>query len=202
MKKDFIKIIILVLVLSISTLCQYSFRYNGLGFGGHSGLAVNDYGATVTLGGHGFVELTFGRAGRLQIIPSIGFWNKSEKSNYTDALNTLHEYRYKYRQVALNLTDIKYIIPIPKDIFILPYAGLGLLSIVVNVTRTKETETTIGGEITIHPEDRRSGSNLCLNFFAGLDFPVSDIVVPFAEIRFSATPWQVFRVLGGVSFCF
>jgi hypothetical protein len=203
MKKECIKFLSLILFLSSAAFCEYEYRFNGFGFGGHTSLAFTDYGPTFEFGGHGFIGLSFGRAGKLQIIPSVCFWVKSDKKNWDDINNRYIEEEYSYSQIALNLTDIKYTIPIPKDIFIQPYVGIGLLCFVINVKTTDRTETDLSsGDVTIHPEQKDRGSNFCINLFAGTDFPVSERIVPFVEFRFTATPWQVFRIVGGISFCF
>lgn len=198
MKKILASGIIIVLFLFSYSNSEINFLYNGIGAGGQMSFVVSDNsGGAFGFGFHGIVEMSLGQIGIIQYNPSLCFWFNSPE----ETINASLKYENKNRQTSLNLFDIKYLFPVPESIFILPYAGGGLCIIIDGWERITKATNTSTNQVTTTTTSGKDG-HAGFNFYGGVDFPINDYLIPFFEIRFTATSNWAFKLTGGATFRF
>ncbi len=202
MKKQKISIPIIIFLFYSLSFSTGEFSYSGAGIGGQISFVTSEWhGPAFGFGFQGVIEFSVGRIGSFQYIPSLCLWFNSDERVTIDTPNRKIEWNDHKRQVALNFSDIKYIFPIPQNLVVRPYGGLGFC-IVINGKSDKEIETDKStGEISRTTHSGRD-SDPGFNMFAGVDFRLSKKVVPYVETRFTACPNWVFRLTGGLTFLF
>ncbi len=205
MKKNLMFTALITLLISVSSFCEVSFSFKGMGAGGQISLTVpEDRGVAFGFGFRGMAEFSLDRFGSIQYHPSFTFWFKGDDRTVPSA-TFYHEYEERFGQVSLNLFDIKYLFPVPNKIFIKPYTGISILPCIVINTYSnewKQIENTTHRVLSSGEDDTDSDADLGFNLFFGIDFPVSNRIVPFVEWRFTASHKWALRLSGGLMFCF
>ncbi len=192
MKKRIVLCTVTLLLLCSTSFCGISF--DGLGAGAQLSFVVPERdnlggdGPAFGFGFQGMAEFDVGRFGALQYVPSFTFWFKPDKWTYNSVRVEELE-----GQVTLNLFDIKYFPPLA-DIFIKLYVGISPLPCIVINTYHREDDNR---EITSW-RDADPGFNI----FGGIDFPVSDVIVPYFEWRMTLSHKWAMRLSGGLMICF
>lgn len=176
--------------------------FNGGGAGAHVSLVLaEDWpgvlpAAAFGFGAQGNVEFKLGHVGSLQYYPSLQLWFRSDDdpTAYWDVRKT------KDGMVAFNIMDFKYLFPLPEDLIFRPYAGFGPTILI----HTWGNEYIHHEDTTPYEKDENSDSDADagFNLFAGVDFKVTPVLVPFMEVRFTASDKNVFRLTGGLTVSF
>ena len=209
-KKVSLTLIAILLVVSTG-FCKGAFIFKGLGGGGQGALVYQDNGfpkdgLTGGFGLRGIVEFELGRLGLLQYAPSLTFWLTHNDAREDDTTNPAVYYQFDQRemQVAINIGDLKYMFNTSKSFF-KPYAGISLLPcILINKHHDKwEKIDRITGKRVGAPHDEPDTSPaIGFNVLGGVDFPIKDRVIPFIEVRFTATNEWSFKTIGGMALWF
>lgn len=180
--------------------------FTGGGAGAHVSLVLaEDWpgvlpAAAFGFGGQGHIEFKLGHVGRLQYYPSLKFWFRSddEPTNWWDVHKT------KDGMIAINFSDFKFLFPLPEDLIFRPYAGFGP-AIVIHTWGNeyiRYDDPNIPGDDSDRDENSGSDADAAFNLFAGVDFKVTPVLVPFIEVCFTASNKNVFRMSGGLTVCF
>lgn len=195
-----------IAVLSICFLFSMSyggfeFTYNGLGAGGQMSIGVSDdHGTGLSFGIRGVMIVSLGTFGEVHYVPSLNFWfNRTGHERWEGQYRV--EYDFYNRQTAINFGDIKYLFPIPKQLFFEPYTGIGFCIMVDGATEKTKTIPPNPVAPTTHRRSWNDG-NVGFNWFFGAEFPVNEIFAPYLENRFSFGNNWMFRFTGGATFYF
>ena len=90
----------------------------------------------------------------------------------------------------------------------LPVLHFGLLTttpwrILINKHHDKWQLKNSDGSNAGHPHDiPDTYPSIGFNVFGGVDFPIKDRVIPFIEVRFTATKEWAFKTIGGMTLWF
>jgi len=202
-KKAFYTLVVVLLVVSTG-LCKPNITFQGLGGGGQASLVVvseNDFardGLTAGFGLRGIVELKLGSFGLVHYTPSFTFWF-TRREWKDEHLGYYTENDERETQIALNLFDMKYIFNTSKESF-KPYAGISVLPCILinrfhDMWVDKDDATN---EELRSSDDPEIDPSIGFNAFAGVDFPLKERIIPFIEVRFTATKEWAFRTTGGM----
>ncbi len=187
--------------------------YQNWGVGGGLSFVVPDNGKGLYYanqdGGLGFefkgvVRFSLGKAGSVHYTPSINWWGRIDKWG-NEAHNTdvsLYDW-----ELNINLFDARYVPPVPKDLIVKPYVGVGLLAF--SVYKFKEE---IGFNHQYWYRDhyyydsyyaqygyynKDTDFSLASNFFVGAEFEVSDAFWPYFELKLSSGNVNEFIMTAG-----
>lgn len=204
-----ISITLSVVLLVISTgFCKEPILFKGLGGGGQLSLVVqyNDFprdGVTGGFGLRGIIELELGRLGLVQYAPSFTFWLTLNDGKKDTTNEQYIQYDQRELQVAFNIADVKYMFNTSKSFF-KPYAGLSVLPcFLVNKHHDKgQLKNSDGSDAGSIHDDPQTKLAIGFNALGGVDFPIKDRVIPFIEVRFTATKEWSFKTIGGMTLWF
>ena len=202
-------VLITVLFIVSTGFCKITATFKGLGGGGQGILVYheNDFGRDGLTGGfglRGIVEFQLGNFGLLQYTPSLTFWfTHYDKKDFSINPGYYIEYDQREVQTALNLFDVKYMFNTSKSNF-KPYAGISVLPcLLINRHHDKYyRKDKATDEIQVTHDEPETSPSIGFNAFGGIDFPIKDRVIPFIEVRFTATKEWAFKTIGGMTLWF
>lgn len=208
MTKKVLPTLIIVFLVISTGFCQKKVVFQGLGGGGQAALVVqyNDFprdGITGGFGLRGIIEFKLGRLGVLQYAPSFTFWITLNDSKKDTTYGQYIQYDQREMQIAFNVSDMKYMFNTPKS-FIKPYAGLSILPcLLVNKHHDKgQLKNSDGTDAGTSHDDPQTKLAIGFNALGGVDFPIKDRIIPFIEVRFTATKEWSFKTIGGMTLWF
>lgn len=187
---------------STSSSSSSGFKFNGAGAGLDIGLCLAEtWGmhnvdldvAAFTMGVRGVLDFSIGKAGKFRYIPSFIFWIRKDKSDNEES--TLRD-----NQFHINLFDFAYMPPIPESVPVKPYVGIGP-SFAVHVWQYEYNPDDPSPADPTWEEDG-SGLDFLFNIILGAEFPVGDILAPYAELRLCATENFAARLAVGLNILF
>ena len=173
---------------------------NYIGAGGQIGLVIPDglylhhyhgwnyynYVVDVNVGFHVAAQVKvgfeLGKYGTAYYYPSVGVWFGGDHHHYNHV-------DFFATELQMNLIDLAYSPPL--HIPVKPYVGLGGPAILIDIVRSEDPDG-----YHEHETDVRAAFNL----FAGCDFEVSPSLRPFVEMRGSVGDWNIFKLIGGLTF--
>lgn len=206
-KKVSLTLIAILLVVSTG-FCKGAFIFKGLGGGGQGALVYQDNGfpkdgLTGGFGLRGIVEFEFGRLGLFQYAPSLTFWLTHNDDLEPAETGQSIQYDQREMQIAINIADVKYMFNTSKSFF-KPFAGISVLPcILINKHHDKWQKKNNDGSDAGAPHDEPDTyPSIGFNVFGGVDFPIKDRVIPFIEVRFTATKEWSFKTIGGMTLWF
>ncbi len=199
MKKAMLIFLMICFITPTSSFSGLTKNY--IGVGARLSLAApENRGAAFGFGGHCLFDGKISSIGRFQFIPNLSFWFASDENSYRYSVTIIDEYEYRYWQIAMNFSDLKYYFPVPSSFVVEPYVGTGI-ALVINFSKSRHTHTAPGNSYSTS-WNPTSDVDAAVNFFAGIDIPISKKIILFTEIRLTASPQFVFRFTGGLSFTF
>lgn len=193
-----------IVFIAYSFLNQVYARYAGSGLGPRVSLSVSDdFGVGAGLGFHTAFLFDLGTHGAIELNPGISLSFYSDEEVYVNNSVVTLKYEYHYIELFLNLCDVTYRFPVSKNVFVKPYAGMGL-GVVIEMAKSEWVEIHNISNKVVNEYDSDWGSDtyLGLNLFTGLGFPVSSRIVPFVEIRFTLSSDFILMLTSGVTFRF
>ena len=206
-KKVSLTLIAILLVVS-NGFCKGAFIFKGLGGGGQGALVYQDNGfpkdgLTGGFGLRGIVEFEHGRLGLFQYAPSLTFWLTLNDNLEPAETGQSIQYDQREMQIAINIADVKYMFNTSKSFF-KPFAGISVLPcILINKHHDKwQKENSDGSNAGPEHDDPDTYPSIGFNVFGGVDFPIKDRVIPFIEVRFTATKEWAFKTIGGMTLWF
>ena len=206
-KKVSLTLIAILLVVSTG-FCKGAFIFKGLGGGGQGALVYQDNGfpkdgLTGGFGLRGIVEFEHGRLGLFQYAPSLTFWLTLNDNLEPAETGQSIQYDQREMQIAINIADVKYMFNTSKSFF-KPFAGISVLPcILINKHHDKWQKINSDGSDAGLPHDNpQTKLSVGFNAFGGVDFPIKDRVIPFIEVRFTATKEWAFKTIGGMTLWF
>lgn len=197
--------LIAVLLIVSTGFCKVNVTFKGMGGGGQATFAViseNNFardGLTGGFGLRGIVELKLGNFGLVHYTPSLTFWFTHREWTVYPNPGYYTENDERETQIAINLFDVKYIFNTPKESF-KPYAGLSVLPcIIINRQHDKWVDKDANTNQELRSSDDPSTDpDIGFNVFGGVDFPIKERIIPFIEVRFTATQEWAFRTTAGL----
>lgn len=145
------------------------------------------------IGAMGDLAFSLGRYGEIHYKPGVGIWFGGAHRDIWVTTPTgdavLVEQDWLALEFHIDFADLAYYFPLPRNIFVRPYAGLGPM-IAINYI---SAEHPFGGW---DETDARVG----LNIFAGADFRINPRTYAFFEMRGRVSRWDVFKLKGGMHF--
>jgi hypothetical protein len=198
-------ILIAVLFFVSIGFCRPNITFQGMGGGGHGTFAViseNHFARDDFTGGfglRGIVELRLGNFGLVHYTPSLTFWLTRREWTVYPNPGYYTENDERETQIAINLFDVKYIFDTPKESF-KPYAGISVLPcIIINRYHDKWVDKDANTNETLRSsDDPDTDPSIGFNAFGGVDFPIKDRIIPFIEVRFTATKEWAFKTHAGM----
>jgi len=170
--------------------------YMGWGLGGGIALAVPDdgwgfynwywgdywksdlyYGGCEGVGpgleAKGIIRFGIGKGGFIHYVPNIGWWGRWEDVNYryTNESISIHDH-----DVNINLSDVRYVPPIPNSFPVKPYIGFGLINFNIYSWRGK---SDLGKW-----KHKDTEFQVYQNFITGAEFDTKGNLWPYVEFKF------------------
>lgn len=163
---------------------QMEFRYISAAAGFDLSLIIPENDLHPTPGWGGLMDLGFslGDLGDLHLFPNIEFWASSNNNNSFDHL---------VFEMLIN-GDFRYYFPLPRRIKARPYVGNGF-SFIINHDKYDYN----------YPRDdyRNTDFGVGFDFLGGLDFPLTEKAVGFAELKGKLDSfYNVFKFTFGMKF--
>ncbi|MBD3349163.1 MAG: outer membrane beta-barrel protein [Candidatus Eisenbacteria bacterium] len=129
--------------------------------------------------------------GGFMLYPSVTFWSKSEDYGVTGCSG-----EWTWTVISLN-ADTKYYFMGDDSGSVAPYAGGGLA--IIYAMSSWDYECDYGWYEDSY-DDSDSDTDFGFNLFGGIDFPFSDSMTGFGEVRYTVGDIDALRLTGGVTF--
>lgn len=122
----------------------------------------------------GVIRFGIGKGGYIHYTPSISWWGRWENVDfaYTNESVRLHD-----QEINFNLTDARYVPPIPRTCPVKPYVGFGLLNFGIYTWKEKYNRSG--------HKNHDNDFNLHQNFFLGSEFELKGDLWPYVDFRMS-----------------
>ncbi len=187
-----------VLIAMAGTVCGQGIRFARAGVGFQAAFVVVGDGVdpvdlAFDIGGMGDIAFSLGRAGELHYKPGVGIWFGGAHDDVIITAPTgedaLVEQDWLALEFHIDFADLAYYFPLPRNIFVRPYTGLGPMIAINHLSVENpfyawdETDARIG-----------------LNIFAGADFRINPRTYAFFEMRGRVSRWDLFKLKGGMHF--
>jgi len=124
----------------------------------------------------GVVRFGIGKAGSIHYVPNLSYWGRWEDVNFRYS-NRNDDIKLHDHQVNINITDARWIPPVPRSFAIKPYVGFGLLNFDVYTWKEKSTVNNW--------ENKDTDFQIHQNLFLGAEFQLDGKVWPYVEFKLS-----------------
>lgn len=169
-------------------------QVGGMGAGGRVGfcaVGTDDIGPALGFGGHFDMEFDVPFGGDIRYTPSLEMWFAS--NDFLDR---------RWVEIALNIVEGRYMIPVPGPTILRPYAGAGIAFLIfISSYTTPPTPDPETGEPT-RTDKSDASFRVGFNMTGGIEFDVSPKLAPFAEVKVKAGNPTVFKLQGGLTVMF
>ena len=127
-------LVLLLVIVTLGAAKSGGKGYEGWALGGGVSLVVPKAGAGIwfvnqNLGPglefKGVARIGLGKGGKIDIMPNLTFWGRWDTWGNEAQKNYVSLYDW---ELNINITDFRYLPPVPDDFAIKPYVGFGLLS--------------------------------------------------------------------------
>ncbi|MBD3243568.1 MAG: hypothetical protein GF331_23465 [Chitinivibrionales bacterium] len=186
-----------LLITMTSTVFGQGFRFARGGLGFQVAFVVtgdtDPVDAAFNIGGMGDLAFSLGRYGEIHYKPGAGIWFGGGHDNIIvtapDGTDVLVERDWLALEFHIDFADVAYYFPLPRNIFVRPYVGLGPMIAVDHIS----ADHPYGGW-------DRTDTRLGLNLFTGTDFRINPRTYAFFEMRGRVSRWDLFKLKGGMHF--
>lgn len=136
------------------------------------------------------IRFSIGKAGNIHYVPNLSWWGRPETVDYV--YNTTYEDIKLYDQkVNINLFDVRYVPPVPKDFVVKPYLGFGLVGF--------ELYTWSEENLTIKRKYKDTEFNIHQDIFVGAEFALQSGIWPYVEFKFTNGAVDDFLMTAGIT---
>ncbi len=141
---------------------------------------------------NGVVRWRLGRGGSIHYTPTINWWGRWD--SWGNEGKETHVDLYDW-ELSMNISDIRYVPPVPKNLVVQPYIGLGLLSftiyqfeeVVGKYHRPNWWHTTYAGDYWYLNGggfyDKKTDFRVAQTFTLGAEFQLRSDLQPYFEFK-------------------